>query len=330
MSPGDLESILDGLVSEQDERLISGTANAEDAAIVRFPSGMALVQTVDFFTPIVNDPFWFGQIAAANSLSDIYAMGGEPLCAMNIVCFPIKTMSKDILKEILRGGLSKIQEAGAVLAGGHSVEDQEIKYGLSVSGAVAADKFATNGGLQTGDLLILTKPLGSGVLATALKAALPGADKLEEQLHHWAARLNRVGGKVIAQLGLKGATDVTGFGLGGHLLEMAKASNKSIQLDVGKVPIMEKALELVDMGMLPAGSFANKKYCAAQVHVESSVDLVRADLMFDAQTSGGLVLGVPEHHLAEARDLLLKGGDNADVVGRVLPHEPGMPRLVLG
>ncbi|SDB22060.1 selenophosphate synthase [Desulfonatronum thiosulfatophilum] len=296
---------------------------------MRFPPGMALVQTVDFFTPIVNNPYWFGQIAAANSLSDIYAMGGEPLCAMNIVCFPIKTMSKDILKEILRGGLSKIQEAGAVLAGGHSVEDQEIKYGLSVSGVVAADGFATNGGLQSDDRLILTKPLGSGVLATGLKAGLPGADSMEELLHHWAARLNRIGGKVIAQLGLKGATDVTGFGLGGHLLEMAKASNKSIKLDVGNVPIMDKALELVDMGMLPAGSFANKKYCASQVHIESSVDLLRADLMFDAQTSGGLVLGVPEHRLAEARELLLEGGDKADVIGQVLPYEPGLPRLIL-
>jgi selenide, water dikinase len=158
-----------------------------------FPRNMALVQTVDFFTPIVNNPYWFGQIAAANSLSDVYAMGGSPYCAMNIVCFPVKHMSKDILKDILRGGLAKILEAGAVLAGGHSVEDREIKYGLSVTGIVDPQRYATNGGLRPGDTLILTKPLGTGVLATGLKADLPGAAELEELLYYWAARLNRVG-----------------------------------------------------------------------------------------------------------------------------------------
>lgn len=312
-----------------DERVLSGTLHAEDAAVLRFPQGMALVQSVDFFTPIVNNPYWFGQIAAANSLSDVYAMGGTPWCAMNIVCFPVKTLPIEILKEILRGGLDKLREAGAVLAGGHSVEDQEIKYGLSVTGVVAPDGYATNGGLRPGDQLLLTKPLGSGVLATGLKAELPGADALEALLYHWAGRLNRVGGSVITSLGLRGATDVTGFGLGGHLLEMANASNVRIHLEAEQVPILDKAMELVAMGMLPAGSFANKRHCAKQVDVKPNVDALRSDLIFDTQTSGGLVLGVPEAKVAEAQALLLKGGDMAAIIGRVLPPEVGGARMVV-
>ena len=312
-----------------DQRVLSGTSHAEDAAVLRFPPDMALVQTVDFFTPIVNNPYWFGQIAAANALSDVYAMGGTPWCAMNIVCFPVKSLPLEILREILRGGLDKLREAGAVLAGGHSVEDQEIKYGLSVSGFVAPHGYATNGGLRPGDRLLLTKPLGTGVLATGLKAELPEADALEALLYHWGGRLNRVGGGVIASLGLSGATDVTGFGLGGHLLEMANASNVRIFLDAERVPILDKAMELVAMGMLPAGSFANKRYCAKEVEIRPNVDVLRADLIFDAQTSGGLVLGVPEALVDEARELLLAGGEMAEVVGRVTAPDRGQPRMVV-
>lgn len=320
---------MEGLVTAHDDRLLSGTSNAEDAAILQFPSGMALVQSLDFFTPIVNNPYWFGQIAAANSLSDIYAMGGQPLCAMNIVCFPIKTLPKNILQQILRGGLNKIQEAGAVLAGGHSVDDPEIKYGLSVSGVVPPSGYATNGGLRSGDNLILTKPIGSGVLATALKADLPHAAEIEALLYKWASRLNRVGGEVIAKLSLKGATDITGFGLGGHLLEMAKASAVSINLNVNAVPILDKAIELAGMGMLPAGSFANKQFCGKDVHIKSDVDDLHADLIFDAQTSGGLVLGVHDSLVDEARRMLLEGGDQADIIGRVASYESGKPRMTL-
>lgn len=313
----------------RDDRILSGTAHAEDAAVLRFPANMALVQTVDFFTPIVNNPYWFGQIAAANSLSDVYAMGGTPWCAMNIVCFPVKSFSLDVLKEILRGGLDKLHEAGAVLAGGHSVEDQEIKYGLSVSGVVNPDGYATNGGLQPGDWLLLTKPLGTGVLATGLKGELPGAEEMEKLLFHWAGRLNRIGGQVITAMGLKAATDVTGFGLGGHLLEMASASDVQILLDTESVPIIEMALDLIAMGMLPAGSFANKRYCSKQVEIKSGVDALRADMVFDAQTSGGLVLGVPDSKISKTRAMLLEEGEMADVVGRVVPAVSGGSRLVL-
>lgn len=290
---------------------------------------MALVQTVDFFTPIVNDPYWFGQIAAANALSDVYAMGGWPYCAMNIVCFPAKDLDKGILKEILRGGLDKIIEAGAVLAGGHSVEDKQIKYGLAVTGIASPDAFATNGGLRPGDVLVLTKPLGTGVLATGVKAGLPGAHELEHLLFSWASRLNNVGAEVIRQLGLKACTDVTGFGLGGHLLEMAKASNVQILLRIEDVPILDQALELAAMGMLPAGSFANKRFCSPLVDMAADCDPIRVDLVFDAQTSGGLVLGVPEDQLGQARALLLERGEPAAVIGRVLSARTGPPRLLL-
>jgi selenide,water dikinase len=314
----------------EDERVLMGTQHNEDAAVLRFPPGMALVQTMDFFTPIVNNPYWFGQIAAANSLSDVYALGATPLCAMNIVCFPIKKLPKEILREILRGGRDKLAEAGAVLAGGHSVEDEEIKYGLSVSGYAPPDGFASNGALEPGDILLLTKPLGTGVLATALKAKWPDFARFEELLYQWAGRLNKAGGETIRALGLRAATDVTGFGLGGHALEMARASNKRIELWAKDVPILPHALELADMGLIPAGSYANKHYCGDAVRIDADVPTTLADMIFDAQTSGGLILGVPEDKVSVAQAMLLEAGDLAAPIGRVLPDAPAPgPRLLL-
>jgi len=294
---------------------------------MRFPPGKALVQTVDFFTPIVNDPFRFGRIAAVNSLSDVYAMGGEPYAAMNIVCFPIKQMDKGILREILRGGLDAMAEAGAVLAGGHSVEDAEIKYGLSVSGVVDADNFASNRGMRPGDVLILTKPLGTGVLATALKGDMGDPAVLEDILFRWAGRLNKVGGAVVRDLGLRAATDITGFGLGGHLLEMAGASRVAAELDLSRVPFLAEAVEFASMGMIPAGSFANRNFCKKNVQAAQGVDPILLDLVFDAQTSGGMLLAVPEDKVEQARDMLLAGGDMAEAVGRAVPEESGRARL---
>lgn len=310
-----------GLELPDDSRLLTGRTHNEDSAILSFPAGKALVQTVDFFTPIVNDPVRFGRIAAANALSDVYAMGGEPYCAMNIVCFPIKTMDKSVLGGILKGGLEKITESGAVLAGGHSVEDEEIKYGLSVTGAVSPDGFASNSGLCPGDVLLLTKPIGTGVLATALKADLPDADKYEDRLYHVASRLNKGGGRVISELGLRGATDVTGFGLGGHVLEMAHASQVSVDITVREVPIIEGVMDLAAMGMIPAGSFANKQFCSSVVQVAEGIDPILCDLMFDAQTSGGLVLSVPVEQLDRAMNILEQEGDLATCIGMV--HERG-------
>ncbi len=328
MAPGDLERILSGLVTGQDERLLSGPLGGnEDAVVVRFPPGMALVQTVDFLTPVVDDPFHFGQIAAANSLSDIYAVGGEPLSAMNVCCFPARSMAPEVLGAILKGGLSKIKEAGALLCGGHSVEDPEIKYGLSVSGVVAPDKIATNRGLKVGDALLLTKPIGTGVLATAVKAGRPGAEKYEELLLHWCARLNRGGAAVIRELGLKAATDVTGFGLGGHLLEMAQSSGVCAQLDLAAVPFFPEALELAAQGLLPGGSVCNRNHYLPRTHTAPGLEDLRVALAFDAQTSGGLILGVPQARLAEAQALLQASGDLSVCIGRAVECQPGGPSL---
>ncbi len=318
-----------GLPPVTDPRLLTASGVNEDAAVVRLPDGTGLVQTVDFFTPIVNDPYKFGRIAAVNALSDVYAMGGTPLAAMNIVCFPIKTMDKGILADILRGGLDAILEAGAVPAGGHSVEDKEIKYGLAVSGLVAADGFASNTGLAPGDVLILTKPLGTGVLATALKGDFGDAAVLEDLLFRVAGRLNVAGGRVIRELGLKAATDVTGFGLGGHLLEMAAGSGVAVELTLADIPFLPEAVELAGLGMLPAGSFANRDHCAKAVAEAAGLDPVRCDLVFDAQTSGGLVLAVPEGKVAAARRMLTDAGDLAAVIGRVVAASPDAARLRL-
>ena len=310
-----------------DERLLTTPGDNEDAAVVRFPDGKALVQTLDFLTPIVNNPHWFGQIAAANSLSDVYAMGGEPYTAMNIVCFPIETMDKDVLRQILEGGFEKIRESGAVMAGGHSVKDKEIKYGLSVTGIVDPESFASNRGLKPGDQLLLTKPVGTGVLATALKAGYGDTAKIEELIFRWAGRLNRAGAEVIRTLGLKGATDVTGFGLGGHALELAKASRVGVELWLDKIPCMPEAIELAGQGMIPGGSAANKTYCHSQVSLPSQADPVLVDLVFDAQTSGGLILAVPEAKLEQAQDMLLAAGDLAEHIGQVLPCDVGLTPL---
>ena len=284
--------------------------------VVRFPPGQALVQTVDFLTPVVDDPYRFGQIAAANALSDVYAVGGEPYAAMNVCCFPARTMEPGILAEILRGGLSKIHEAGAVLCGGHSVEDAEIKYGLSVSGAIDPAKIATNRGLRPGDLLVLTKPVGTGVLATAIKAGLPDAETLETLLHSWCARLNRAGAQAIRELNLTASTDVTGFGLGGHLLEMAAASGVTAELDLGAVPFLKEALDMAVLGLIPAGSIQNRNHYLQRTLVNPGLDELLTTLAFDAQTSGGLILGVPESKLSQVTAILTDVGDLASVIGR--------------
>lgn len=329
MSPGDLEQALHGLEVVADERILTGMGNGEDAAVIRFPPGKALVQTVDFFTPIVNDPFRFGQVAAANSLSDVYAMGGEPYAVMNIVCFPAGTMDISVLREILRGGLAKISESGAMLVGGHSVQDKELKYGLSVSGIIDPDGYATNSGLRPGDALVLTKPIGSGVLATAIKAQWDGWEQDEDELFAWASRLNSAGGAAITRFGLRAATDVTGFGLGGHLLEMALASGCSIRLDVAAVPLMGRAPDLARMGLLPVGSHANKHFCDKTVLSSPHLDPVLIDLMFDAQTSGGLVLGVPESSLGDVLAWLGDRGEMTAVIGAVEPARADGKRLQL-
>lgn len=300
----------------------------EDAAIVRVPSGKALVQSVDFLTPIVNDPYMFGRIAAANALSDIYAMGGVPWTAMNIACFPVCDLPPDIFAAILQGGADTVAEAGAVLAGGHSVQDNELKFGLAVTGLVNPGAFAANSGLRPKDQLILTKPLGSGILSTALKARWEGSESFEEEIIRWASRLNKNAGSLIETANLRAATDVTGFGLGGHLLEMAAASGVAIRLQAEAIPAMAHARELAAAGLVPQGSHANRLHARHATRAGAAVTATDLDVIFDAQTSGGLVLATSPVKTAKILSRLADMGEPARVIGEVIPAD-GAIRLFI-
>jgi len=304
--------------------LLVGIETSDDAGVYKLSDDVALVQTLDFFTPIVNDPYHFGRIAAANALSDVYAMGGRPLTAMNIVCFPITDMPKEILKEILRGGLEKIHEANAVLVGGHSVDDQELKYGLSVTGIVHPDKILTNRGAKVGDKLILTKPIGTGIIATAIKGRLATQAALETMIEV-TSTLNDHASQVMLRYETHACTDVTGFGLGGHLLEMARASRVEIAIHAERVPIMPEAKEYALMGLIPAGSYATKHFCEHSVEIKPEVETLFTDLIFDPQTSGGLVISIARDKAdACVRELKDKGVKSAAIIAEVTgPHPKG-------
>lgn len=324
--------MLSSLPRHLEARVLAGRARNEDAVVLRLPPGKALVQTVDVLTPLVNEPFAFGRIAAANALSDVYALGGEPWSAMNICCFPSCLVADDpeeVVAGILRGGLDALIEAGAVLAGGHSVQDDELKYGLAVSGLIDPDHIAVNSGLRPGQRLLLTKPIGTGVLSTALKAQWDGWEDAAEQLRRWCGRLNRVGGEIIARRRLSAATDVTGFGLGGHLLEMAEASRVGIVLDTESVPLLPQALDYARLGFIPSGSHANRHYCAGRTVSLGALDEARESLLFDAQTSGGLVLAVDPEDVPAVSAELAAGGDLAACIGEVLPAEEQGVKLLL-
>jgi selenide,water dikinase len=312
---------------ETDPNLIVGQETSEDAGVYRLSDDLALVQTLDFFTPIVNDPYDFGRIAAANALSDVYAMGGKPLTAMNIVCFPIGKMDKEILKEILRGGLEKIHEAGAVLVGGHSVDDVELKYGLSVTGLVSPEKVWTNGGAQPGDALILTKPLGSGILATAIKGGLISTEA-ERQVIDVMATLNNTAAEVMSAYSVHACTDITGFGLLGHALEMAQASKVTVAIEVHKVPVLSEVLDHAGMGLVPAGSYANRNFCASHVREVGSIGPMYLDIIADAQTSGGLLLALPEEEVMLGLAALREAGVlDAAIIGRIQERKESIIEL---
>jgi len=272
---------------------------------------------VDFFTPIVDDPYWFGQIAAANALSDVYAMGGEPKTAMNLVAFPLKEMDLSILRQILEGGIEKMKEAGVVLVGGHSVEDSELKYGLSVTGFVHPDRVLTKGGLRAGDRLILTKPLGTGVINTAIKADMAGPE-LIDRVTRLMAELNRDAARVMTDFPVHACTDITGFGLLGHLAEMIINTGYGIILRAGDVPIMPEAIEFAGYGLLPAGAFKNKEFRLSMVESSPGVDDLMVDLFFDPQTSGGLLIAIGEEHAERLLDRLIdKGVTQSRIIGEV-------------
>ena len=294
-----------------------GLERADDAGVYRVSDDLALIQTVDFFTPIVDDPFWFGQIAAANALSDIYAMGGEPKTAMNLVGFPLKEMDLSILRKILEGGIAKMKEAGVVLIGGHSVEDAELKYGLSVTGFVHPDRVLTKGGLRPGDRLILTKPLGTGVINTAIKADMASLDVIES-VTRLMAELNRDAARVMTAFPVHACTDITGFGLLGHLAEMVLGSGCGLVLRWTDIPVMPAAVEYAGYGLLPAGAFKNKEFRQHMVEREPGVDALMVDLLFDPQTSGGLLIAVAEEHAASLLERLIENGvQHSRMIGEV-------------
>ncbi len=285
----------------------------DDAGFIPFGGGL-LLQSADFFTPIVDDPYRFGQIAAANALSDIYAMGGEALTAMNLVGFPA-SLDLSVLGEILEGGRSKIDEAGARLLGGHSVKDDEPKYGLSVTGFVETDRVVRNAGAAEGDALVLTKPLGIGILTTALKRELVSDAEIEEAVE-WAARLNRSAAEAMQSAGVSAATDVTGYGLLGHLSEMLDASSAGAVLRLSETPILERAKRLAAEGVYPGGLKDNREHLSGSVRADgvSEEELLP---LFDTQTSGGLLISAPQSSLPPLLDALRASGDLATVIGEV-------------
>lgn len=308
--------------------LLVGIETADDAGVFRLTSEIALIQTVDFFTPVVNDPYTFGQIAAANALSDVFAMGGQPLTAMNIVCYPSATVPKEVLKDILAGGLDKIHEAGALLVGGHSVDDTELKYGLAVTGVVHPERVLTNAGARPGDVLLLTKPVGTGIIATALKGRLASPESEAAAVAVMTA-LNRLPGEALVPGAVHGLTDITGFGLLGHALEMAVASRVGLRIFAGRVPTLPGAYEYAAMGLVPAGSFANRNFCATSLRVDPGVDPVLLDLLADAQTNGGLLIAAaPEAADAILTALHREGFPHAARIGEVTTAGPGSIRLV--
>ena len=304
----------------ESDKLLVGLDTADDAAVYKLDDEKAIIQTLDFFTPIVDDPREFGRIAAANSLSDVYAMGGEPTIALNIVGFP-NCLPIEILGEILAGGAEKVKEAGALLVGGHTIEDDEPKYGLSVTGLVHPDKVLSNANAQVGDVLILTKPIGIGVINTAIKGGMASEEEIQMAVKVMAY-LNKDAADGMKQVHVNTCTDITGFGLIGHLYEVAKASDVTIELYSDQVPLLPGAREHAEMGLIPAGMYKNMHYVGEHVQVADQVEEVMEDLLHDPQTSGGLLISLPE---VEADKLLEIYKDSLEtdynVIGRVLTKE---------
>jgi selenide,water dikinase len=321
-----LEEILQALPIQSHPDLLVGMETSDDAGVYRLTPEIALIQTVDFFTPVVNDPYTFGQIAAANALSDVYAMGGRPLTALNIVCYPTKTVPQEVLQAILAGGLNKIHEAGALLVGGHSVDDTELKYGLAVTGVVHPGQIITNRGAQVGDALILTKPLGTGVIATAMKGRLASPEAEAEAIRVMTA-LNCLPAPCLENLAVHAATDITGFGLLGHALEMAVASGVELTFAAPQVPVLPAAKEYAAMGLIPAGSFANRRFCDQHLQVAPGIDPVLVDLFSDAQTNGGLLIALAPDQAPPFLECLKAHGIHAAGIGAVTGKAPGRIRL---
>ncbi len=293
-----------------------GIDTSDDAGVYRISADVALVQTVDFITPIVDDPFLFGQIAAANSLSDVYAMGGRPLTAMNVVGFPSKKLDRAVLVDILKGGGEKVREAGAVIVGGHTVEDEELKYGLSVTGLVHPGRVITNQGAVPGDALVLTKPLGTGLVSTAAKRGKAPKEALAAATDSML-RLNRNACEAMIEAGARAATDITGFGFLGHAMNLARGSGVRVAIELAALPLFPGAMDLARKGMSPGGTAHNQAYYGPMILWPGGLDEVWAKIAFDPQTSGGMLISIPEARLNDLRSALERRGVAAHRVGWV-------------
>ncbi|MCD4750134.1 MAG: selenide, water dikinase SelD [Thermoanaerobaculales bacterium] len=322
LAKGLLEKILCGLPRLVSDDLLVGIEYADDAGVVRLTDDIAVIHTTDFFPPMVDDPFAFGRIAAANALSDVYAMGGVPIAGMNLVSFPLQDHDVVVLKEILRGGISALQEAGAVLAGGHTIEGQELLYGLAVTGKVHPKKIWRNGGARPGDALVLTKPLGTGLITTAAKADLIDASQMGTALR-WMGTLNGAAAHAMLDLSPHAVTDVTGFGLAGHVAEMAEASNVGVEISLEDLPVLPGALEAAASGFVPAGAGKNRESLTAVLDVNPEADPLRVDLALDPQTSGGLLAALSPQ---AAQTLKQRFGPTV-VIGHVCEGAAGTVRL---
>ncbi len=317
VSPADLDIILNGLDFPTSDRTLVDRSHNDDSGVYKITDDIAIVQTVDFITPVVDDPFLYGQIAAANSLSDIYAMGAKVNTVLNIVAYDNCHLSKEILHEILRGGMDKVKEAGGVILGGHTIEDVEMKYGLSVTGTVHPKKILRNNTIKPGDKIILTKPLGLGVITTSIKADEAPQSAIDKAVFHMSY-LNKNASEIAVETGVNAMTDVTGFGLLGHLFEMINKET-SVELDFSSIPFIEESFKLAEMGFFPGGSFRNERYFQPHVKIKNnSIPSYKLTLLYDAQTSGGLLISVPKEKASLLLDNLKATGiEWATIIGEV-------------
>jgi selenide,water dikinase len=295
----------------------------DNAGVYKLSGDLAIVQTVDFFTPVVDDPYTFGQIAAANALSDIYTMGARPLTAMNLVCFPTNSLPISVLKDILRGGLDKMNEAKVALVGGHSIDDTELKYGLSVTGVVHPKRLITNSGAKPGDKLILTKPLGTGIIATALKAKAV-SKKTITRVSQSMARLNNQAAELMLAIGIHACTDITGFGFLGHGVQMAQNSRVGLKVNVTAVPLFPEASKLAQGGFCPGGLHRNRDFYSPSVKISRAIPEYIQDILFDPQTSGGLLISLAPSKAAKLLEKLHRAGiQDAAIIGEVVSQPKG-------
>jgi selenide,water dikinase len=327
LSSLELKQVLRALPRVSCPQLLAGIDNFEDAAVYKITDELAIVQTIDFFPAVVDDPYLFGQISAANALSDIYAMGGTPILALNVLCFPTCDYPLKVVEEIMQGGLNKVVEAGAVLAGGHSIQSSEPIYGLAVTGTVHPAKMFTNSGAQDGDGMVLSKPLGTGIGLLGLKAGLL-SDLASKELLSSLTMLNKRALDISLKFDIHAATDITGFGLIGHVHEMAKASQLTAKIFANQVPILPECIGLAEQGFVPAGSYGNRQSFEAWTSHIKDRDLALTDLLFDPQTSGGLLFSVAKKQTKALVEALKKEGLKANCVGKFTSGKPGFVEVL--